>query len=144
MLSIGGGGGVWIFSGIHVAHHHSSFEGNLMNFYPQPKTSDRGPKFVSPKFLPLTPLPPPLKMLQFRSFLSNFTFGEILVHQFNLYSLNFYPPPPIFKFCDLIIHILLGAFFSNTSCFFTHLPVFDSSNTFKAQKISACILREGT
>ena len=26
---------------------------------------------------------PPLKMLQFRWFVWNFTFGEILVHQFN-------------------------------------------------------------
>ena len=29
-----------IFSGIHVAHHHSSFEGNLMNFYSQSKISE--------------------------------------------------------------------------------------------------------
>ena len=31
----GGGGGGWIF--YRVAHNHSSFEGKLMNFYPQSK-----------------------------------------------------------------------------------------------------------
>ena len=61
-----GGGGGWIF--YRVAHNHSSFEGKLMNFIPNPKYYKydncwkskilRGPKFVSPKFVPLN-YPPP-------------------------------------------------------------------------------------